>query len=166
MLPAAGRWASSRPAASLLSWWMPCSCSLWPLPGVFTLGLCHSPWPKGAGAAWQMGQKGPAPWPCPPDHHLSSHPPTGLFSALAWHRGGCLLCPNFPNPLPKAKLHREGRLGTSRYPEVSSACPLAETRRSPVPFCTSTKVAGVKTHHRAVSQFWIPRALSLRTNHI
>lgn len=35
-----------------------------------------------------------------------------------------------------------------------------------MPFCTYTKVAGVKTHHRATSQFLIPMFLFLRTNYI
>lgn len=37
--------SSPRPATSLLSWQMPCSCSLCPLLGVLTLGFCHSFWP-------------------------------------------------------------------------------------------------------------------------
>lgn len=36
---------SPRPATPLLSWQMPCSCSLCPLLGVLTPGLCHSFWP-------------------------------------------------------------------------------------------------------------------------
>lgn len=114
-----------------------------------------------APAAWQMGRKGPVPWPCPPDQHSSSHHPTGLFSALAWHGGGCFVPPDFPNPLSTRKLHRKGRLVTSRYPEASSACPLAGVKRSPVPFCTSIQVAGVKIRHWAAPQFLIPMFLSL-----
>lgn len=33
-------------------------------------------------------------------------------------------------------------------------------------FCTSTKVAAVKSYHRAASQFLIPAFLFLRTNYI
>lgn len=39
--------SSPRPAISLLSWQMPCSCSLCPLLRVLTPGLCHSYWPMG-----------------------------------------------------------------------------------------------------------------------
>lgn len=74
--------------------------------------------------------------------------------------------PDFPNLLSTRKLHMKGRLVISRYPEASSACPLAGIKRSPVPFCTSTKVAGVKIHHWAASQFLILTFLSLRTNRI
>jgi len=123
-------------------------------------GPVPQPLAHGAAAAWQMGNDGRVPWPCPPDHH----PSTGLFLALALHQGGSLLTPSFPNPLPKGKPHREGTLGTNRYPEASGACPLAGAKRSPVLFCTSAKVAGVKTRHRASSQFLIPMFQSLRTN--
>lgn len=89
-------------------------------------------------AAWQMGKEGTAPWPCSLDHHLSSHRPTGLFSALARHGGSCLLPPSFPNPLPKTS--QGGEAGTSRYPKALSAWPFAGTEMSPVPFCTPQRL--------------------------
>lgn len=151
--------SSPRPATSLLILQMPCSCPL-PLLGVLTLGLCHSNWPMGL---LQPGRQAKRDW------HQSSRPAsvqspshmTVFSSFLTWKR--LFGSSQFSQPYFQRQT-AQGRLETSRYPEALNVYPLAGTKRSPLPFCTSTEAAGVNTHHRAVSQSLIPTFLSLRTN--
>lgn len=89
---------------------------------------------------------------------------TGFCSCSAW--GRLFASFQFSQPSSQRKSTRGGEAGDKQAFQSLGACPLAGTKRGPVPFCTSTKVAGVKTHHRSMSQFLIPMFSFLRTNHI
>jgi len=109
MLPADGRWAPPRPAASLLGWWVPCSYSLCPLPEGLMLGLCHSPWPTGLlqPGRWAMMDE------CPGPVLQTITLPQDCFWLLLCIREALCLLPVFPILFPK-----ENHTGRGRWAQI------------------------------------------------
>lgn len=95
--------SSPRPAISLFSWQMPCSCSLCALLGVLTPGLCHS---HAAAAAWQRGTGTLAQSSRPSSVQSPSHM-TIFSSCLTWKR----LFGSSPSQFSKPYLQRQTAQG-------------------------------------------------------